>query len=771
MDTSGTDDTVAATDPSVVGPESVGVATGDLLGGRYRITRFVGGGGMGNVYAALDTELGEEVAIKVLRRGLTEDSIERFRREVRLQRRITHKNVARIFDIGDHKGEKLLTMELVDGESLASRLSRAGVLDPAELRAVTRDVLAGLDAAHAAGIVHLDLKPANILLARDGRAVIADFGIARAGGGGGGEVAGTPSYMAPEQHHGVADLDARTDLYAFGVVLFELAVGHRPFGGDTIEQIVAGKATPLAPRDLPGLAPALAAVIQRCLAPRREDRPATAAEVAAALDRALRDTASATSTAASVPITAPPAATVAVLPFTAAAADAYLAGGVAEDLADALSQSPGLKVLPATAARGLAATGVAAGAALGVDHVVEGSVRRSGDRLRVAVRLVAVRDGYQVWTGRKDTIEAELLATADVLAECLAGALSTVAAPRDDIDPRAVDLYLKARHALRDLWSPINDALALLEEAVAAAPTSPAIVATLAVARVRAWMLRGTRDDAAHARVAADRAIALGPQHGEARYARAQLRINTGDLLGGAADLGAAIALAPLLAEAHYTAGLLLCEVGQYDEGRRRFTHSLELDPSTRPVVECDLARIDALHGDWDAADARLIRITTTGTSLNTFRLGNLFRARLALWRGDHASALAFIEAPAKKIGNLLVDKLMDYVVVPLRARAIDTTAWREQVALVESGARPLRARLMGVQILAELAMGVGERELALDALERVAAIGLLDLDWLRRCPLWQPLADERRYGAIVAQVAGRAVQVAAAYRAGLIGR
>jgi serine/threonine-protein kinase len=776
MDPSGDDETVAATEAALGGAAapSMLIPTGELIGDRYQIIRFLGGGGMGNVYAAVDTELGELLAIKVLRHGLTDAAVERFRTEVRLQRRITHRNVARIHDIGEHRGEKLLTMELVDGESLQARLERLGPMPLVELRKLAADVLAGLGAAHAAGIMHLDLKPANILLARDGRAVIADFGIARARGDAG-TVAGTPQYMAPEQHTPGGDVDARADLYAFGVMLFELATGERLFSGVTLHELEEEKhAGPLDARaHATGLPPAVAAVIQRCLAFDRDDRPASAAEVAGAVERALRDIAG----SGAFPL--PPesasglTATVAVLPLSASADDDYLAAGLAEDLADALSRCGTLRVLPATAARGLAVTGPAAGAALGVDHVVEGSLRRVGDRLRIAVRLVSVRDGYQVWADRRDVLDLDLLAVSDQLADGLAAALSSATTqPRDEIDPRAVDLYLRARHYLRDFWNhSIDETIRLLDEAVRAAPSAPTIAATLATAQVRRWMLVGTPDAEAVARGAAERAMAAAPFHGEARFARAQVRINTGDFVGGAGDLGAAIRLAPLLPEAHYTAGLALHEVEHHDEGARRFAYCLDLDPRMRLQVNTDNARLAALDGDFAAAHRLLDELVSGDTARQAARVVALFRTRLAMWqRVDRREIFAQL-GPSDGPQQLLIDRLIERIRHMTRDGELEADAWRAALVSADVASRPLRGRLISMQLLTELAVVDGKPDLAREGIQRLGAAGLIDIGWLKKCPLLVGLAGEAWYGAVMAQVAARAQQIYEAYRAGLVGK
>src|SRR4051794_34043721 len=180
MSIGGEDDTLASSMPtSMEAGTNTGVGqASEVVAGRYKIIRWLGGGGMGRVYETLDTELDERVALKVLRAGLSDDAIERFRREVKLTRRIQHRNVARMFDIGEHKGEKFLTMELVEGEPLTREIGQP--MDWARLEDVTKQICAGLDAAHATGVVHRDLKPDNVLIERaTGRAVLTDFGIAR----------------------------------------------------------------------------------------------------------------------------------------------------------------------------------------------------------------------------------------------------------------------------------------------------------------------------------------------------------------------------------------------------------------------------------------------------------------------------------------------------------------------------------------------------------------------------------------------------------------
>ena len=278
--------------------------------GRYVLCDLLGTGGMGSVYRALDTELDELVALKVLRPELTRsgEMVERFRREVKLARRVTHPNVARTFDIGEHHGERFLTMELIEGESLATVLSREGALRLPRAIEIAEAIATGLSAAHAAGVVHRDLKPDNVLIERRkaqaareptdgletdrlGRIVLTDFGIARAyleparALTRGGMTLGTPEYMAPEQLEMKTEIDARADLYAVGVILYEMVVGDRPWNGDSPFSIAAARLVgpPPDPRARAVLPDALADIIMRCMARRPDDRFARAEEVRVAL--------------------------------------------------------------------------------------------------------------------------------------------------------------------------------------------------------------------------------------------------------------------------------------------------------------------------------------------------------------------------------------------------------------------------------------------------------------------------------------------------------
>jgi murein DD-endopeptidase MepM/ murein hydrolase activator NlpD len=272
------------TDPQVPLAIDAAIAPGTTLGGRYQVRRRLGVGGMGSVWCVHDNRTDEDVALKVLPPQAGTDALTRFRREVTLARRIAHPNVCRVFDLGDPGGLHVLTMELIEGESLRSRLAR-GPLPWIEARRVIEDLLAGLAAVHAAGVVHRDVKPENILIAASGRAVFVDFGLAWAPttqAATAPEV-GTPQYMAPEQLSGGA-VDARSDVFAAGIAIQEILDGRPPFEGATAalvtSAILRDPPRPLEGKGVPAdVRAAVAQVIARALGHDREDRQADAGEL------------------------------------------------------------------------------------------------------------------------------------------------------------------------------------------------------------------------------------------------------------------------------------------------------------------------------------------------------------------------------------------------------------------------------------------------------------------------------------------------------------
>ncbi len=761
-------------------------ARGQLLGGRYELLGLLGVGGMGSVYRAHDRELDEIVALKMLRRELVADdaALVRFRQEVKLARRVTHKNVARTFDIGQHEGEKFLTMELIEGETLGALLARERRLTLARVTEIADAVCGGLSAAHAAGVVHRDLKPDNVLLAKDGRIVITDFGVARAVAGIGakrtsGLPVGTPAYMAPEQVEGAADVDARADIYALGAMLFELVTGAAPWEGSSVIAVATMRLTspPPDPRarvvDLPD---AFANLILRCMARHAADRYASAADVAAALAcltlPAVGSTPSlpahmrSASAPPARPSSTPFAKTVAVLPFRNGGGieDDYLADGLTEDLIDTLSMGKGLRVRARGAVirfKGVERDARELGRDLEVQVVVEGSLRRVATGVRVSVRLISVADGFQLWAKRFDCSPAEVLAVGDDAANAIADALTlSWHAPAREMptDPRAIDLYLRARHEQHKGWRTSTEiAAGLLRQALTHAPSDPRILSALAAALARQFAFDPEADNYLDEALAcAERALAVAPHLGEAHAALASLRLGLGDNALAAAEAKSALASAPGLAEAHELIGRMLIEAGRPRDGMERMRRAMALEPML-VLPRWDIVRVHELQGEHETSDAMFAVPPTDEQELNSFWLN---RWRITLWRRDVASAKAFLERlddvpvgmrmPAGMIFHLIVSgTLSDFGRHELNARAAQ--------------GRSQRRRAFFRQHLAECLAYANDPDGALEALEDADRAASFDVFWLDGCPLFEQLRAHPRFTAVRATFARRADEVLSA--------
>ncbi|MBX3269612.1 MAG: protein kinase [Sandaracinaceae bacterium] len=764
----GADDETQAADglePEGIAPD---LAPGDLIAGRYHIEAQIGRGGMGTVYRAHDATLDERVALKLLTR-VSARSAERFVREVRVARKVTHPNVARTHDLGEHRGLPFLTMELVEGEALDDVLEARGRLPPDEVRRIGAAIAAGLEAAHAAGVVHRDLKPANVILARDGRVVLTDFGIARmastAGGHTGGLI-GTPHYMAPEQVAG-RPAEPASDLYALGVVLFEMATGALPFDGDTpIAVAVARLASP--PRDPRALAPlpdTLATLILQLLGREPAQRPASAAQVRAALE--------ATGAPRHATPTTPPslyapmelgARALAILPFAYRGAPEhdYLGDGLSEELVDVLSRTRGLKLLALGATRRFAERRDPKEVhdALGVDAVVDGTVQLAGDRVRLAARLVEP-SGVQLWSERFEGRFEDVFALQESMARRLAEALRlelTAASHRHSAPAEALTLYLEARRDLRtDVLMNAGGTVDKLERALALAPGFTPAIAAYAIACIRAWwggaqsLDEGARGE--RARRAVERASREAPDVAETHLARAMYAVQGGDYRAAALACAEAIAIAPTMPEAHQYLAELQLEAGRLREGRERLALALSLDP-TLNACHLALARSAALEGDRETmerhADVLLGLVDPSALPVLVARL------RWALFLDDHAFArelLGGLEALGRRAAPAVA--LYRYALGEPLADAA-----RQGLEELDAAAPNPRFRSLMLQIVVECAAVAGDVELALDALERAAAGVLVDVHWLDRCRQLAPLRASPRFEAARHTVAVRAAEV-----------
>lgn len=426
---------------------------------------------MSRVFVAEERALGRLVVIKVLAPDMAEGiSAERFEREIRLVARLQHPHIVPLFSAGSVDGLPYYTMPYIEGESLRARLKRGTLLKSADATQMLRDVALALEYAHAHGVIHRDIKPDNILLSGNS-ASVADFGIARAmsaartgtaalaqGATSGitrhGMAIGTPAYMSPEQATCSDDLDQRTDIYSFGCVAFELLTGEPPFSKPSPQALIVAhivEAPPVARLRHPRIPQALAELVCSCLEKTPSDRPETATEILSALGSGS------ISTGATTPAGSDAMASIAVLPFENMSADKdteFFSDGISEDIINALAQISGLRVagrMSSFAFKGTKVDHATIREKLNVETILQGSVRKAGNRLRITAQLVKISDGYQLWSERFDRELTDVFVVQDEIATAIASKLKLsmnrsgelVKPPTNSIE--AYELFLKGR--------------------------------------------------------------------------------------------------------------------------------------------------------------------------------------------------------------------------------------------------------------------------------------------------------------------------------------
>jgi serine/threonine protein kinase/tetratricopeptide (TPR) repeat protein len=450
------------------------LSRGQILAGRFEVLEEIGAGGMGTVYRVLDRKIQEEVALKLLKPDVAAQAktIERFQNELRLARRITHKNVCRMHDIHEDAGAVFITMEYVPGQDLKSLIRSAGRLSLDKAISLAEQIGQGLAEAHRLGVVHRDLKPQNIMIDRQGLARIMDFGISRQLSGpeltAPGMMVGTPDYMSPEQVNGET-ADQRTDLYALGTILYEMVTGRPPFeGASGLSVALKHKSEPpRPPRQLNTQVPeALDRLILKCLAKSRDQRFQNTEEFLAELARLEKGSAGETlpakmtRTGTLSPGERECIQSIAVLPFKDISPQHdqdYFCEGLAEELINAMAQVKGLKVAARTSSfffKGKDENVREIGRQLNVESVLEGSVQKSGNRLRVTAQLVCVSDGYHLWSERFDRDIKDIFDVQDEISVAVVDKLKVElregekekVTKRHTQNKEAYQLYLKGRY-------------------------------------------------------------------------------------------------------------------------------------------------------------------------------------------------------------------------------------------------------------------------------------------------------------------------------------
>jgi TolB-like protein/Tfp pilus assembly protein PilF len=685
----------------------------------YELLRPLGRGGMATVHLAVQRSLGREVALKLLAPAADGDGTanERFLREARIAASLRHPHIVPIHDFGVHQGVAYLAMEYEAGGSVAPLPGER--LAPREALQLVRDVALALDYAHGRGVVHRDIKPENILRREDGAAMLSDFGIARlldtdSALTADGTTVGTPNYMSPEQLRGDR-LDGRCDLYSLGVVLWQLLTGELPYAGAdrwAIGTQHLGAEIPRLPTALAHLQP----LVESLLAKTPEARAQSGAEVARRIDALLAGNvtpaaANATSAfpdampafqarprrqialaplalgvlllplaawlgwrqfapghvaAPSAAVAPPPAAaaaiSLAVLPLqdlSASHDQGYFSDGMAEELQSRLAQVPGLLVAGRSSSqsfKGKPATVAEIGKALGVANVLEGSVRKDGERLRIAVRLSNVGSGFDVWSQTYDRQLTDVFAVQDEIADSVVEALKlkllagapAAAAQRHTPRFEAYDFYLRGRQALaRQDEEGFLLARDSFRKAVELDPEYADAFSGLAMTESFVGEQARDRGDpnAADRRAltAAERAVALDPQLGDAFATRGYLRTRAWQWDGALADVRKAMALDPSDGRNPLRYAYLLATLGRLPEARAALEQGTRVDPLLAPLWYW-LARISAAQGDYVVAQRAIGRARAIDAD---FRPAEAYLGVIALLQGDNARARdIFRQAP-----------------------------------------------------------------------------------------------------------------------------
>jgi serine/threonine protein kinase/Tfp pilus assembly protein PilF len=621
-------------------------AVGTVIG-QYRVLEEIGAGGMGVVYKAEDAKLGRLVALKFLPETLARDAsaVERFQREARAASALNHPNICTIYDIEEYRGQPFIVMEYLDGRTLKDHILGRR-LDTEETCKLGIQIAEAISAAQSKGVVHRDVKPGNIVVTASGPVKVLDFGLAKLIGAQGGDaptrsltethaVTGTLPYMAPEQLRG-REVDARVDIYALGVVLYEMSTGRRPFIAEISAQLVddiLNNPPPLPHRVNSEISPKLEEVILKCLEKDREDRYQTAKEIAVDLRRITAPSSASKLRVAdqtrrfgmigrlrwaAMPIAlailiigwillrtthSNPTRSIAVLPFVDDSKDAstrYISDGITEGVIDKLSEIPSLKVMSRNSVfrfKDKETDPATVGKALNVQMLLTGRIAHGGDTLTLGAELVNASDGSQIWGRQFRYPVSDLSRAPDELAKAISDRLklplnrtedNRLTTPRTD-NSEAYQLYLQGRyHWNQRTAAGIKQSIDFFQQATEKDPNFALAYAGLADAYNMGNNLGvfTSRESAPEAKAAAIKALVLDPRLGEAHAILGQVKSHYDfDLPGAQREFLKAIDLNPNYANAHlYYAGGYLTPMGRHQDAIAEMKKALALDPLSPPL-------------------------------------------------------------------------------------------------------------------------------------------------------------------------------------------
>ena len=732
---------------------------GHVLAGRYVIERPLGQGGMATVYLAEERKHARHVAVKVLHPDLTRSlGTERFLREIRIAAALAHPHIVPLIDSGESDGRLFYVSVYVPGGSLRDRLNREHTLALGDALRVAHEVGSALESAHRNGYVHRDVKPENILLS-EGHSLLADFGVALVCATEGsdaitevGLALGTPEYMSPEQASGERDLGEASDLYSLACVIFEMLTGEPPFRGPNARATMAmhvTKTPPSSRASRPELPIALDRVLAKALAKSPTERYASVGEFLAALDAS---TLPRLSTARAAP------RTIAVLPFINASPEAeneYLSDGITDELIVALAKVDGLRVSSRTsvfALKGKAQDVRAIGALLGASVVLEGTVRKAGDRLRITSQLTSTDDGQLLWSQRYDRTLEDVFAIQDEIANTIVStlrattfaSLETPVARRHTENVRAHSLYLRGRHAWnKRTQEGVFEAIDFFEQAIREDPSYPLPYTGLADSFALLLDYRSVPVKEWHERAKeyARKALALDETLAEAHTSLAwSLFIYDWDWDGAAQEFRRALELDPKYATAHQWHAFSLASRGRLDEALLEGHVAQELDPASVSIRRT-LGWLYYYARRYEQARYHLARaIEMNPEAEETYRVLGLALAM----QGELAEAERVLrEAITLRGAGPYAIATLGYVL----ALCGDRDGATKQLRDLEQRAA---AGYVSPVAFATLLIGLGDVEAALDWTERALEERRGWVAYLRINPIFDPLRESPRFEALL---------------------
>jgi serine/threonine-protein kinase len=734
---------------------------------RYRLDREIGRGGAATVYSARDLKHSRIVAIKVLRPELGIGT-ERFLREITLVANLRHPHILPLHDSGEAGGLLYYVMPFVQGESLRERIAHNGPLPFQLALEITQEVAGALDYAHRMGVVHRDIKPANIML-EEGHAVVTDFGIARTAESedtdnltAPGLTVGTPTYMSPEQVNGEATLDRRSDIYSLGCVLYEALTGSPPFKGATplavMAQRLAGPPAPIAIAH-PDFPAVLDDLLFKALAVEPGDRFATAAEFGQAL---------AVVAAGSDPelalVSADRAAvrlrSIAVLPFVNMSADPdneYFTDGITEDVINALTKIAGLRVAARTSAfafKGKDADVREIGRRLNVGTVLEGSVRRAANRLRVTAQLVDVADGYHLWSEKYDRELDDVFAVQDeiscAIVERLKGRLGSTAGGAlvkpQTRNMEAYDLYVRGRYFWNQRGAGLLRAREYFTQALALDPEyAPAHAALGDTYNLLGWYrVLAPRDAFPVAKAAAERAIALDDTLAAAHTSLAfSLMCHNWDWKAAEREFVRAIELNPGYATTHHWYSEFLMAMGRPTEAVESAERAVQADPLGL-IIKIVLAMAHYFALNYD----RTIEIcSATLATDRSFTPAHIWLGLAHMQLGHHDRAVDVFQ----REHDLAPERPTTLALLGVAYASAGKTDEAEGILrqLKEAATESYVSHFD----LALIHLFLKRRETAVEQLERAYEERAAWLTWAKVDPLLDPLRSEPRFRALLGKM------------------